>query len=272
MSERAGKHSFEINLGAISLPVMACVLAATLLTSNDAPSPPKVDAADETALAHLEVQSPVVGEKVAEIQKKIDAHLSALYDKEQTLKRVRELDAEIAALRNVRDELKASVSEAQERAAVLKMIAEKKAEAEALSNEVAKAQANIRAVVNRIELTGMDEFPQPYISIECKEKEATVYVPGLPERPIRPPVAEDAELSASDMEWLQASVAKTKAVVIFARQGSFENCYWKVYPAVLKAQRAEKRQGNDVAMAFVPIQDSEDITGHILRGGYGEKK
>jgi hypothetical protein len=271
MATRANNDGIQLNLGTISLPVMACVLAAVLLTSSNDKPPPKVAAADKVALEQLEPQVPAFKKSLDLARKRIEDHAAMLSDKDQIESRITDIELEIARSRKTCDELKKNVSEAQERAALLASISGKAVEMSALSNEISKVVSDIKAVANRIELVGMDEFPRPYVSIECKGEDATVYVPGQSERILRPPMAKGAELSGTDQEWLRKQVVEVKAVVVFARQASFENCYMKFFSAILNIQREEEKRNKNVAIAFVPIQDHEDIAGHILRGGNRDK-
>ena len=271
MAKQAISDGIQLNLGTISLPVMACVLAAVLLTSSNDKPPPKVDVADEATLGQLEPQVPGFKRSLDLARKRIEDQAAMLNDKELLASRIREIEAEIERSRKTHDELKNAVSEAQERAALLASISSKAAEMATLSNEISKVKSDIKAVANRIDLIGMDEFPRPYVTVECTENEAAVYVPGQREKMLRLPLSKDAELSETDQEWLRSQVVETKAVVVFARQSSFESCYMKFYSAILTIQRAEEKRNRSVAIAFVPIQDHEDIAGHILRGGSRDK-
>jgi hypothetical protein len=174
---------------------------------------------------------------------------------------MQQIEADLARRRKERDALAKSVTESQERAALLKKIAARAAEVASFSNSVAQAVGQKNAIANRLVLTGMADFPRPYVSIVCGKESATVYAPKQPAKTIRPPIG------GTDRAWLKTQLVTNRAVVVFARSSSFEDCYPKFFTEVLRIQDEEEQNKADVAVSFVPVQEHEDITGHILIGG-----
>ena len=112
-------------------------------------------------------------------------------DKAQLALHSERIEADLARLRKEYNTLAKNVTEAQERAALLKKIAARTTEIAGLSNAVAQVAGQKTAIANRVELTGMDEFPRPYVSIECGKDSAKIYAPKQPVKTIRPPIGAD---------------------------------------------------------------------------------
>ena len=266
MAGNRKEQGAQVQFGAICLPVMTCVLAAVLFMSEKN-APPPVVASEASRLAQLEPQVIVTRQRLEKISNRIKGTAALVSDRAQLTSNLERMAAEIARLNKEQAALTKNVSESQERSALLQKIAARNAELAALSNAIAQVAGQRAAIVNRVELAGMDEFPRPYVSIECSKDTAKVYAPKQPVRVIRPPLGDHARLAGDDLDWLRTQIVASRAVVVFARTESFEDCYWKCYGAVLKIQDDEENKKAEVAVSFVPIQNHEDITGHILLGG-----
>jgi len=256
MARKDNKDGAYLHFGTLSLPVIACVLAAVLFMSEQEAPPIALNPNDVAAVTAMESQVTEVKARLEGIRGRIEKAVAIVKDTEMMKVRIESIELELARLRKETKLLAGSVSESQERAALVRQIADKTKEASVLSNEVKKVEGLLNEMANSIELSGLDQFPQPYVSIDCGKEEAKIYSPRQAVRTFRLPLT-DAEST-----WLRKQVELCQAVIVFARAASFDKSYWEFRKVVKAIQEDNAR----MAVSYVPIQDHESVAKYIQIG------
>jgi len=246
-------------IGVVSLPVMACVLAAVLC------APQHEDAPDvtglEEALAESEPQVDGIRDGVERAKEDIEKAVKNLAIAKNLLLENERLDQEINCLMKETERLGNCVSDAQEKAALLKTIEKLNRDIAENNEAIAELKQQKSNLENRIDLTGLEEFPRPYISIECNKDAVIIHVPGQAQQSTTLP------LSETRTQKLRTQIAGVKGVVVFARASSFHTTYSKMIDKLDDVLKKSSDGEIDTALSFVPVSDSEDVSGHILLGG-----
>ncbi len=310
-SENVATH-----IGLVSLPVMACMLAAVLYGSRPEQMPDPDEAARilsearpeaeqvrqridlatnrlyeaaaalnevkrlqaasrrfsqqiaelNSTIARLEKQAAEAGtrislrEKIEALKRKL-AEMTRMKDSLRALElEKRQLEQEIESLTRDIARIEAGITKAQERVALRKTLSELEAELARLTEEIALLKKKKDDIENRLDLVGLGEFPRPYMSLEFKKDGVDAYAPGKEPAALRPPLAEARRTQ------LKEQIEEVGAVVFFVRSSGFET-----YEEMLTAKDGILSKillgKMEVSWSVIPIQDFEDISGHILLGG-----
>ena len=118
MAKKNKEEHISLSFGVISLPVMACVLAAVLFASErDTTRQP--DSEDEATLNRTESEVQETRKQLDLVKTKVEYAVSIVNDKLRLEKELQRIQVELARLHKEREILANNVTEAQEKAALL---------------------------------------------------------------------------------------------------------------------------------------------------------
>ena len=238
---------------------MACILAAVLFGAQRQ-NPRDIDGVEEE-LTKTEPELALVRARLENARRDIKSTVRALGEVNNLAAENKRLDERIKGVKAAIRELEKRVTKSGQKAALQSKIEKLEAEAAAVAQAIARLREQKSDIDNRIELAGLEEFPRPYVSIECREKQVLLYAPGSGPQPITLPLSEEKQARIRDQ------IAKVAGLVIFVRGGGFHTTYRKVLAEVDGIVRRDAEGKIETALSFVPVQDFEDIAVHILLGG-----
>ena len=253
------KRINSMQFGFISLPVMACILA-TVVFVFPRDQVPDVSNLKKT-LDESESQASEFSARVQKVKKDVNKLLSGLAQEKKIQERNHELHGRIEVLIKEKKRLELRISEAQWKAALEEKIRKLVTEIAQVDKEIKEIKKKSDYIKNRIELTGLDEFPRPYISVECKKDSVNLFIPESSPRTATLP------LSGEESAWLKRKVSQVKGIVLFARSSSFQTSYVQMMSELTDIVEWTPSGELKTALSFVPILDSEDISGNIRLGG-----
>jgi len=238
---------------------MACILAAVLFGAQRQ-DPREVDGFEQE-LTKTEPQLALVRARLDGARREIKSIIRSYGEVSDLAAENGRLDQRIKALNEVIRKQEKNVTESQQKAALRKKIEKQEQEIATVAEAVARLKEQKSDIDNRIELAGLDDFPRPYVAIECKERLAVVYVPGVEPQPVTLPLPEEKRVG------IRGRIAGVAGLVVFVRAAGFHTTYPKVLEEIDGIVRRDADGKIVTALSFVPVQDFEDIAVHILLGG-----
>lgn len=247
-----------LQIGLVSLPVMACILAAVLYGAQRQP-PPEVDRVEQ-ALTETAPQLALVRARLDNARRDIKAHIRGFNDVKNLAADNHELGERIEALKDVIHEREKHMTDSRRSAALRMKIDELEGEIAVVDKAVAALRKQKSDIDNRVALVGLNEFPRPYISIECSERDVVFYAPEADPQPVTLPLSEDVRAR------IRGQIAQVAGLVVFVRAAAFGTTYRKVLEEVDGIVRRDSNGRIETALSFVPVQNFEDIAAHVFLG------